>query len=69
MRDFLPLQAVLCLWELTQGRLQVRIEQPGHLYFHGFNLHSSHSTDEIGLGFDSCSFSITQLTVALQFFF
>lgn len=35
---------------MTQGRLQERVEQPGHLYFDGFNLHSSHKTDVLLFG-------------------
>lgn len=44
----LPVQEVRCLWDLTQGRLQVRIEQPGHLYFDGFLPHSSQREDLSG---------------------
>ena len=29
-----------CLWALTQGRLQERTKQPGHVCFDRFNLHS-----------------------------
>jgi len=36
-----PVQPVRCLWAFTQGRAHDRIEHPGHLYFHGFCLHSS----------------------------
>lgn len=49
--DLFPVQPVLSLWDLTQGRLHVRIEQAGHLYFHEFDLHSSHSLDCTGLGY------------------
>ena len=38
----MPKQAVWCLWACTQGRLQVRREQPGHRYFHGCSKHSWH---------------------------
>ena len=30
------------MWACTQGRLQVRREQPGHRYFHGCSPHSWH---------------------------
>ncbi|CAA7054085.1 unnamed protein product [Microthlaspi erraticum] len=36
-----PVQPVRFLWDFTQSRPHDRIEHPGHLYFHGFNLHSS----------------------------
>lgn len=39
----LPLHPVRCLWAFTQGRLHERMEQPGQLYFHGLDLHSSHN--------------------------
>lgn len=45
-----PLQLVRALWDLTQGRLQDLIEQPGQRYFHGFELHSSQREGVLGLG-------------------
>lgn len=52
----LPVQAVRFLWELTQGRLHERREQPGHLYFDGFFLHSSHKRGSFLLsGAEVCS--------------
>lgn len=42
----LPVQPVRCLCALTQGRLQERIEQAGHLYLKSVVLHSSHNLEE-----------------------
>lgn len=41
----LPVHPLRRLWALTQLRLQERKEQAGHLYFDGFELHSSQSDD------------------------
>ena len=38
----LPVHLVCCLWASTQGRLREGTEQPGHVYFDIFNLHSLH---------------------------
>lgn len=53
----LPVQFVRALCDLTQGRLQDLIEQPGHRYFHGFEQHSSQREEMLGLGFERVSIS------------
>lgn len=52
-----PVQEVRCLCALTQGRAQVRMEQPGQRYFHGFKPHSSQREGALGLGFGVVSSS------------
>ena len=43
-----PYTPVCCLWAFTQGRLQERTKQPGHVYFDRFNLHSFHRGGSLG---------------------
>lgn len=49
----LPLHPVRSLWDFTHGRLHECKEQPGHVYFDGFDLHSSHSV--VGFLVETCS--------------
>lgn len=52
VRFRLPLQLVRDLWDLTQGRLQDLMEQPGQRYFQGFESHSSQRERRLGLGLE-----------------
>lgn len=57
-----PVQPVRFLWALTQGRPHDRIEHPGHLYFHGFDLHSPQTlSSSVGFCADSTLFIVKKV--------
>lgn len=64
MRGLFPVQEVRCLCEFTQGRLHERKEQPGHLYFDGLMLHSSHKAG-LGLSLEGGGSIFASITISV----